>query len=235
MVRRSPAEAVAHVGTDRAGPPTPQRAGHRQSASRSASVGAAGVVDVDDERASVGPGRPQPGLERVHDRASSANTSGWSHSALSTTAMSGRYASKLPAYSSASTTNASPLPQRAVAGSAAGQRRGQQRAHEGRRVAPAATSTWTSQPAEVDLPCVPATRHEPAALGRRGVRDDLLPRLQRDARPARAATSSGMVGRDRRERLGHRQPAGPAASRLVTCAGSWRGQTSMPAPRCAAV
>ena len=72
--------------------------------------------------------------------------------------------------------------------------------------APAARATWTSQPAVVLLPCVPATADERPPGGRVG--DDLLPRLSGMAgRPRRDELRR--VGVDRGEGLGDRQPVGP--------------------------
>ena len=124
----------------------------------------------------------------------SANTSGWSHSAEVSTITSGRYGSKLPAYSSASTTNASPAPRRAVAGTPIPVNvAGRSAPTNAPGSAPAATSAWTSQPDVVHLPWVPATatRRRPA----RRVRDELLPRLERDARRRARRPARGGRGR----------------------------------------
>ena len=123
----------------------------------------------------------------------SGNTSGWSQSALRMTATSGRKASKLPAYSSASTTNASPLPQRAVAGgrpALGGQERADERAgiaaRRRRARGRASRRSWT---------CHGSRR------SRRAARRASRPRRRRPAAtprprcpPARAATSSGWSG-----------------------------------------
>ena len=78
------------------------------------------VGDVGDERRRRRPRRSAArgaasASKAAITAARSAKTSGWSHSADVTIAIAGRYASKLPAYSSASTTKAGPLPHRAVA------------------------------------------------------------------------------------------------------------------------
>src|SRR4029453_673318 len=96
-------------------------------------------------------------MRRIHrsnasrTAASSAKTSGWSHSADVRIATAGRYGSKLPAYSSASTTNGpSRLPSRAVDGTAESQRISAPTNAVGS--SPARARTWTSHPAVVLLP-----------------------------------------------------------------------------------
>ena len=86
-----------------------------------------------------------------------ANTSGWSQSALSSTPTIGRYGSKLPAYSSASTTVGLPSPSRTTDGSAPVSSVGRTAPTNADGSSPARTRRWTSQPVVVDLPCVPAT------------------------------------------------------------------------------
>ena len=122
----------------------------------------------------------------------SGNTSGWSHSAEVRTMTSGRYGSKLPAYSSASTTNSTPDPRRAVAAIPMPvMEAGRSAPTNAPGSPPAPTSAWTSQPEVVLFPCVPATAisTRPAAAsattccqGSSGI-----PR-------ARAARSSGLSG-----------------------------------------
>ena len=113
----------------------------------------------------------------------------------------------MPAYSSASTTKALPHPTRAVAGGPPVSSAGRSAPTNADGSSPAATSAWTSQPAVVLLPCVPATptRVRPTAAsattcchGSSGI-------------PAvRAATSSGLSG-------------STAVSALVTARRSGRG------------
>ena len=108
-----------------------------------------------------GPARPAA-ADRIHvsnaplTASVSANTSGWSHSTDVSTVRSGRYGSKLPAYSSASTTNG-PEPQRAVAGAPPVTDVGSSAPTNAAGSAPAATRVCTSQPEVVLFPCVPAT------------------------------------------------------------------------------
>ena len=203
--------------------------------SRSTSAADARVTDVGDE----GRRRPARGAD---PRLEAARTTaprprrrpGWSHSTRRQDHDAGRYASKLPAYSSASTTKARrgpsarlPAPRPSATPAAA-----RRRTPPGR--APAATSTWTSQPAVVLLPCVPATATSvrPTAAsattcchGSTGI-----PR-------ARAAAQLGVVGLDRRQRLGDREPVRVRAAgdvrRIVLPARS--GCRLPPAPACTAM
>ncbi len=131
----------------------------------------------------------------------SAKTSGWSHSAPVRMATDGRYGSKLPAYSSASTTK------RATLAATRGRRQPTGDALTAASAptnadgsAPAPTRTWTSQPDVVLLPWVPATATSVAI--ERAVRDDLLPRFRLDADRA-GGSEFRVVGIDRGERLGH--------------------------------
>ena len=167
---------------------------------------------------------------------SSAKTSGWSHSALSSTATAGRYGSKLPAYSSASTTNSSPAPQRAVAGGPPVSLGVEQCAHERGRVAPAAheqvapASRWWST--------CRASLRRPRAAGRwsRPRRRRPAARPRAGCRAARAAASSGWSG-DRGERLRHgERPAGrpPTSSCAMRCAPTRRCPRRR-AQRCTAI
>ena len=164
----------------------------------------------------------------------SANTSGWSHSALRMTARSGRYGSKLPAYSSASTTKASPLPQRAV--DAGASRSGGIRAPTnaaGSRPAP--TSAWTSHPVDVDLPWVPAT---PTSVPPWVAAASATTCCQAStAMPAaRAAASSGWSGEtDVSAFVTPSLETIPAPARSTTCEGSCSVATTMPAASSAAV
>ena len=95
---------------------------------------------------------------------------------------------------------------------------------------PAAASTWTSQPAVVLLPCVPATatrrrptprRRRPAATARAGCRD------------ARAASSSGWSGSIAVSALVTASRSGGGAA--VTCAASCSQASGMPSSASAAV
>ncbi len=136
----------------------------------------------------------------------SGNTSGWSHSAEVRTMTSGRYGSKLPAYSSASTTNSTPDPRRAVAGDPdARDGGGQERADERTRVS-AGTHERVDQPAGGRaLPMRPCHRDQHAACG--GIGHDLLPGLERDPQGARGEELR-VVRVDRGQRLGDGQPPG---------------------------
>ena len=120
-------------------------------------------------------------------------------------ASAGWYGSKLPAYSSASTTNASPWPQRAVAGQPARDRRGQQRADE-RRGVRAGGHQQVDEPAGRRALAVRPGHADERPTDRR-IRDDLLPRFDRDPGVARGG-QLGLVGIDRGQRLGHRQAVG---------------------------
>ena len=91
---------------------------------------------------------------------------------------------------------------------------------------PPSARTWTSQPEVVLLPWVPATptRSRP----RRRVRDDLLPRLERDAEPP-GRLQLGVVRGDRGQGLRHREPvrgddAGPGDVGRVVLPGHRRGR-----------
>ncbi len=141
----------------------------------------------------------------------SAKTSGWSHSAEVRTTTSGRYGSKLPAYSSASTTNATPGPRRAVAAIPIPVRAAGSSAPTNAPGSPPAPTRSVDQPAGRGALAVrPRDRDQDAA--RSGVGHDLLPRLQRD--PGGPGRDQLRVVRvDRRERLRDRQPGRDAARR----------------------
>ena len=147
-----------------------------------------------------GPLRP-PAADRIHasnasiTAARSANTSGWSHSADVSTATSGRYGSKLPAYSSASTTNGGPRPSAPSPARRPVSDAGSSAPTNAAGSAPAAARTCTSQPDGRALAVRPGDRDERPA-GRR-VGDDLLPRLERDARPRARRPAPGGPGRSR--------------------------------------
>ena len=179
---------------------------------------------------SVGGTRALPAAaDRIHvsktplTAAVSANTSGWSHSTDVSTARSGRYGSKLPAYSSASTTNG-PEPQRAVAGTPPVTDVGSSAPTNAAGSAPAATSVCTSQPEVVLFPCVPATatsvRPNAASAttcchGSSGIRAD------------RAAASSGWSGSTAVRALVTASRCGGWGP--LTCAGSWAQASGIPA------
>ena len=127
----------------------------------------------------------QPPSNASWTAAASAKTSGWSHSALVSTARSGRYASKFPAYSSASTTNGAPRPIRAVAGCTAGDRARQQGTDERRRVESSVHEDMHQPARGRALPVRPCDGDQSPSRGRVG--DDLLPSLDRDAALARGS------------------------------------------------
>ena len=156
---------------------------------------------------------------------SSAKTSGWSHSADVRIAIAGRYGSKLPAYSSASTTNgASGRPRCAVDGS----RRSalaQQRADERGRVE-AALREDVDEPARRSCSCRASRRR------RRGAGPP--PRPRRPAATARAGCRAAgpppARGGPGRSRSGPSSPrAGPGGEPgPVTWAGSCSQAIGMP-------
>ena len=126
--------------------------------------------------------------------------------------MSGRYGSKLPAYSSASTTNAGPCRSGPSPAAPPVSTLGQQRPDEGRRVA-------TGGHEQVDEPArgrALAVRpgHPDQGPSERRVGDDLLPRLERDPGGPRRGELR-MVGVDRGQGLRHGQPFGPRRRRHV--------------------
>ena len=137
--------------------------------------------------------------------AASAKTSGWSHSMLVSTASPGRYGVEVAGVLVGLHDEASPRPVRAVADvppvSAAGSNAPTNA--EGSR--PASTRTWTSQPAVVLLPCVPATatsRRPTAASAMTCCHGSTgIPSVARGA-------ELRMVGVDRGQRLRHGEPVG---------------------------
>ena len=145
--------------------------------------------------------------------------------------MSGWYASKLPAYSSASTTKCRPLPHRAVAGAPPVIADGSRAPTNALGSAPAAARTWTSQPDVVLLPCVPATRDQRAARRPRP-RSTCCHDSTRDAGVA-GRDEFGVVRVDRRQGLGDRQPV--RGGDAVTCAASCAHSIAIPAASTASV
>ena len=112
-------------------------------------------------------------------------------------------ASKLPAYSSASTMNAAPRPSLAVAGIPPLSAAGSKAPTNAPGSAPISARTHVSQPAAVLLPCVPATATSVRPCGRVG--DDLLPGLGRNA-PRGRGQELRMVRRDRGQGLRDGEP-----------------------------
>ena len=141
------------------------------------------------------PLRPIQPSNAATTAASSANTSGWSHSALIRTAMAGRYGSKLPAYSSASTTKSRLRPIRATPRCGPAIAAGSMRADEPGRVR-AGPDEHVEQPAGRRRLAVRAgDRDQAPPAGRGRVGDDLLDALGRDARARARPRARG--GRDR--------------------------------------
>ena len=173
------------------------------------------VADVrdDDGRLAAGPPAACAGSSartRRRRRRSSAKTSGWSHSADVRTASAGRYGSKLPAYSSASTTNGGVRPaatrrrrdaagQRRAAAARRRTRTGRGRPRRGRgRASPRSCSCRASRRRRRGAGPPPRPRR-PAATARAG------------CRAARGRRQLGMVRRDRGQGLRHREPVRAAA------------------------
>ena len=136
---------------------------------------------------------PSPRSERT-TAASSGKTSGWSHSALMRTAMSGRYGSKLPAYSSASTTKSGPAPNRATPRSPPVIALGSWAPTKPAGSRPATDEDVEEPPARRRLAVRAGDADEPLAARRRRVGDDLLDALGLDAQGACAPSSSGWSG-----------------------------------------
>ena len=162
-------------------------------------------------------GRPGPSADRriqsanaVSTPSASENTSGWSHSAEMRMVTAGRYGSKLPAYSSASTTKSSPAPNRATPRTGPATELGRTAPTNPDGSRPAPTRRWSSQPDVVDLPCVPVTamsRRPPVAAASAMTCWTLSGSIP----SARAATQLRVIGLDGGHGLGHRQPVDDGA------------------------
>ena len=156
------------------------------------------VADVGDERRRRRRAARSGSIQAANARttaASSAKTSGWSHSARDqdrdVRAVRVEVAGVLVGLDDEVGTVRRTGPRRA-AGPRSSPAAAPRRSPTGPR--PASTSRWSSQPDVVDLPCVPVDADEPPPAGRGRVGDDLLDALGLDAEGSRGDSSSGWSG-----------------------------------------